>query len=119
MSVLLRGEMIFIAVFFVIGVLKAVNRNKVRLQYSLIWLIVSVGVIVLAFFPEIIIGLSEIMNVQTPTNLLYLFSIIALLIVAFYLTIIVSRQSDKIQKMIQIISIEKFYEDSEKEKTNE
>ncbi len=118
MSVLLRCEMIFIAVFFVIGIFKAVNRNKVRLQYSLIWLVVSMGVIALGFFPEIIIWLSDIMNIQTPTNLLYLFSIIALLVITFYLTVIVSRQSDKIQKMIQMISIEQYYE-NEKEKTDE
>lgn len=117
MSIVLRVEMIIIAVLFVLGVFYAVNKNKIRLQYSLIWLLISLAVIVLAFFPEIIISLANIMKVQTPTNLLYLFSIIVLLVISFYLTVIVSRQSDKIQRMIQINSIENYLEkEAEKEK---
>lgn len=108
MSSFLRGEMIIIGVLFVIGILRAVNRNKIRLQYSLIWLTVSIVVIVLAFFPDIIIELAKIMNIQASTNLLYLLSIIVLLIISFYLTIIVSQQSDKIQRIIQLGSIEQY-----------
>ena len=45
---LLRIEMLVIAILFVIMVFTTVNRQRLRMSDSLIWLLVSVGLIVLA-----------------------------------------------------------------------
>lgn len=118
MSMMLRVEMIIIALIFVAGVVRAVNRKKIRLQYSLIWLIISIGVMVLAFFPGIIIDAAKFMKIETPTNLLYLLAILCLLAICFYLTTIVSQQSDKIQRFIQITSVERYLKEEERENHN-
>lgn len=110
MPLLLRIEMIIIAVIFMIIVIKSVNKRKLWLQYSIIWIIIAIGLIIFALFPEVVTWFSHIVKIQTPSNFIYLIAIIALSVITFSLTIIVSKQSEKIKTMVQIISIEKYME---------
>lgn len=117
-SLLLRMEMIAIAILFVVYIIHAVNKKKLRLQYSLIWIMISIGVIFIAFFPDILINFSELMRIETPTNLLYLIAILMNLVVSFHLTTVVSRQADKIQRIIQIASIETYLSEKKMDSDN-
>lgn len=108
MSVLLRIEMIILAFVFVVIVFRAVNKRKVWLQYSLAWILLSGGLLVIAFFPGLLDLLSDFMQIEVTSNLLYLIAIFILVIISFYLTTIVSKQSEQIKTMIQIYSVEKY-----------
>lgn len=115
MPLLLRIEMIVLAVVFLLIVIKAVNRKKLWLQYSLVWIIISVLMLVVAIFPGIATWMASIMQIETTSNLIYLLAIFALLILTFSLTIIVSKQSQRIKNIVQMVSIEKFLSETEKE----
>ena len=81
---LLRIEMLVIAILFVIMVFTTVNRQRLRMSDSLIWLLVSVGLIVLALIPGLARWLSDLAGIETPANLLYLLGMFFLLAVAFH-----------------------------------
>lgn len=108
MSVLLRIEMIILAFVFVVIVFRAVNKRKLWLQYSLVWILLSGGLLVIAFFPGLLDSLSDFMQIEVTSNLLYLIAIFILVIISFYLTTIVSKQSEQIKTMIQVYSVEKY-----------
>ena len=108
LSPLLRGEMIVVAVLIVSVIIRNVNRKKLRIQYSLIWLLIAAGLLAVAFFPGIVVWLCGVTGIETPANLLYLFGILALLLIVFYQTILISRQADRITRLTQILSIEKY-----------
>ena len=111
MSVVLRIEMIILALIFVTIVFRAVNRRKLWLQYSLVWILLSCGLVVIAFFPGVLDYLADFMQIEVTSNLVYLIAVFILVIIAFYLTTIVSKQSDQIKTLIQIYSIEKYMEE--------
>lgn len=115
MPLLLRIEMIVLAVAFLLIVIKAVNRKKLWLQYSLVWIVISVLMLIVAIFPRIATWLASIMKIETTSNLIYLLAIFALLILTFSLTVIVSKQSQRIKNIVQMVSIEKFLSEIEKE----
>ncbi|MDM8235023.1 DUF2304 domain-containing protein [[Ruminococcus] torques] len=121
MSLVLRVEMLVVAIVFVVLVIKVINRKKLRLQYSLVWLLISAGIVLFALLPDIVIGLSEVMGVEVPSNFLYMIALIVLLIITFYLTMIVSKQSEEIKRLIQMTSIEKYLSEERKnsEKTEQ
>lgn len=108
MSILLRIEMIILAFIFVGIVFRAVNKRKLWLQYSLVWILLSSGLLVIAFFPKVLDVLADFMQIEVTSNLLYLIAIFVLVIILFYLTIIVSKQSNQIKSMIQMYSVEKY-----------
>lgn len=110
MPFLLRIEMIVLAVIFLLIVIKAVNRKKLWLQYSLVWIVISALMLIVAIFPGIATWIASTMKIETTSNLIYLLAIFALLILTFSLTVIVSKQSQRIKSIVQMVSIEKYLE---------
>lgn len=107
-SALLRLEMIGIAVLALLIIVHNVNRKKLRIQYSFIWLFITASMLLAALFPGIVSWLCNAMGIETPVNLVYLLGILILLLITFFQTILISRQADQIKRLTQIISIEKF-----------
>lgn len=108
MSNILRIELILFSVIFLVFVFRTVNRKRLWLQHSLVWIIISCSLILISIFPGIVIWICEIVKVETPSNLVYLLGIIALLIVSFLHSIVISSQASKIKTLVQMVSIEKY-----------
>lgn len=113
MSALLRIEMIGIAVLMLLIIVHNVNRKRLRIQYSFIWLLIAASMLLAAFFPGVVSWLCRVMSIETPVNLVYLLGILILLLITFFQTILISRQADRIKRLTQIVSIEKFLAEEE------
>ena len=113
MSALLRIEMIGIAVLMLLIIVRNVNRKRLRIQYSFIWLLIAASMLLAAFFPGVVSWLCRVMSIETPVNLVYLLGILILLLITFFQTILISRQADRIKRLTQIVSIEKFLAEEE------
>ena len=98
-------------------------RGRSRLQTALTAVAVILFIILLlavAFFPGIVVWLCGITGIETPSNLIYLFGILILLLISFYQTALLSKQADRITRLTQVLSIEKFYrEQKEADRTDE
>lgn len=116
MSNILRIELILFSIIFLIFVIKAVNKKKLWLQHSLVWIIISFSLILISLFPGTVIWLSDVVKIETPSNLVYLLGIIALLIISFLHSIVISNQANKIKILVQMISIENYIHPKPKEK---
>ena len=120
MSPFLRAEMIVLALINVTIIVRSVNRKKLRIQYSFAWLVIAAALLAVAFFPGIVVWLCGITGIETPSNLIYLFGILILLLISFYQTALLSKQADRITRLTQVLSIEKFYrEQKEADRTDE
>ena len=105
--------MIVLALLIVTIIVRSVNRKKLRIQYSFAWLVIAAALLAVAFFPGIT-------GIETPSNLIYLFGILILLLISFYQTALLSKQADRITRLTQVLSIEKFYrEQKEADRTDE
>lgn len=107
MTLYLRIFLLLMAIFVLVVIVRTINKKKLRIQYSFPWILIAVGMLVLAIFPRIAVFLCEITGIQTPSNLIYLIGIIVLLFICFYQTILISRQANRIIRMTQILSIVK------------
>lgn len=56
MSLALRILLMIFSVGFVYFVLKRIHKDQLRIQDSIFWILLSVLVLILAFFPQIAIG---------------------------------------------------------------
>ena len=108
--------LIVLAVAAIVIVIHAVNRRVLQLKYSLIWLLISLCLVVTALFPKIAFGVTALVGIETPSNMIFFLAIIALLGICFSLTVIVSRQEARIKRLVQLLSIEhNEYQGSEEE----
>ena len=108
MSVHLRVEMLLLALLVVGIMVRAVNSHKLRVRYSLIWAFVAAALLLVALFPGIVYRLCVLFGVETPSNLVYLCGIVLLLLIAFYQTLLISDLSGRVNRLTQIVSLEKF-----------
>ena len=96
--------------------MRSVNRKKLRIQYSFAWLIIAAALMVIALFPGVVVWLCGITGIETPSNLIYLFGILILLLISFYQTVLLSKQADRITRLTQVLSIERFYREQQEQK---
>lgn len=112
----LKIVMIVLALLVMIIIFRSVNKKNMRMQYSFVWILISIALLLLAFFPGIADWLCSLTGIQTPSNLIYLLGILALLMLNFSQTSIVSKQADQIRKLTQVISLQQYNEENAKER---
>lgn len=108
MSTLLRIELIVFAVLALAIVGYTVNRKVIQMKYALIWVIIALGIIITACFPQLAFTITSLVGIETPSNLIFFLAIVSLLGICFSLTIIVSRQGNQIRQLIQQLSIDHY-----------
>ncbi len=108
MSLLLRVELILLAALVAGIMVRSVNRNRLRVQYSLPWVFVAAGLLIVALFPGVAFWLCRVTGVETPSNLVYLCGIVILLLITFYQTVLISELSGRVTRLTQCISLELY-----------
>jgi hypothetical protein len=105
----IKLQMILI-IFSLIGVIYIVNmikKYRLELKYSLLWLFLICLLFILAMFPNLFNYISVIIQIEKPSNALFLFGIISILLINFSLTVALSRTSNKIKELTQELGIVK------------
>lgn len=116
MPVLLRVELIILSLVFLFLVLKTIRDKKLLVQYALVWIILAAVMLLFAVIPGFAEFLTTLVGIETTSNFIYLAAIVALLILCFSLTVIVSKQTVKIKSIIQSVSIEDALQKEQEEK---
>ena len=99
-----------------IYVLYNVVKDKMNIHYAMIWIIWSIGIVIISIFPEIIYFISNMIGIQTPVNTVFLVMIFLLYILSFYVNMKLSRHnSDIINLSYEIAVLKKRLEELEKE----
>ena len=81
------------------------RTRRLREKYAGIWIVVSLGVVVLAIFPSWAFWLARLAHVYTPVNLLFAGSIAVLLLVCIHLSTELSSQEEKSRTLAEEIAL--------------
>lgn len=101
---------IIIAIFIIVALLVIINmirKKSLELRYALAWLLVGSSVLILDLFPPLIRGISDIMGIENPVNMLFFLGFCFSLGIIFVLTIAVSRMSIRIKELAQELALYK------------
>ena len=93
------------SVLFLLLVLDAVRRQRLREAYALIWLMISVGMIVLSLWTDILKLISELIGIQYPPATLFLLLTVGILLLLFQYSIVISLHNEKIIRLAQEIAL--------------
>ena len=119
MSIYLRICLVVISMLSMLNIMKRVRRYKLQIEYSIFWIVFSVLLIIIAIFPKIMFWMSELLEIQSPANMVFLLVIFILFIKTFNLTLEISRLQYKMQELVQKIALDennRRNEESDKEK---
>lgn len=72
--------------------------RRLREKYAVMWLMIGVVVLALGLFPQLLLGLTTLLGVQVPANLLFALAIVLLLGVSLHLSWELSQAEDEIRR---------------------
>lgn len=108
LSLAIRIALILTATIFILMVIHNVNRRRLLLKYSLSWLLIAPAMILVALFPEIASFLAKLLQVEAPSNLIYMVGFFLLLFFSLLITVRLSKQSSDLREVIQQQAIDRF-----------
>ncbi|WP_248241223.1 DUF2304 domain-containing protein [Microbacterium kunmingense] len=79
--------------------------RKLREKYAAMWLVIGLAVLVLGIFPELLLGLTRLLGVQVPANLLFALAIVLLLGVTLHLSWELSQAEEEIRRVAEEAAI--------------
>jgi hypothetical protein len=77
---------VVVAFAALILVFELLRRRRLREKYAVIWVVISVGILVVAIFPGLLGGIATMLGIQTPSNLLFFTSLLVLFAVSLQLS---------------------------------
>lgn len=105
MSVSLRVILFVVSFLVAVYVLRRIRKAKLKIEYSLFWIVFAFLLLVLSIFPQIAVFFAGLCGIQSPVNFIFLFMIFILLLHNFYLTFTVSHLENMIQNLTQEIAV--------------
>ena len=67
-------------------VIELLRRRRLREKYAVIWVVIALGAALLAVFPGVLTAGAALVGIQTPSNLLFLISLLTLFAVSLQLS---------------------------------
>lgn len=114
MSLVLRIVLIVVAVLSCVFVLRKIRKSQMRIEDTLFWLVISLGILVLGIFPQIAYWLSDVIGIMSPVNFVFLLFLFFLLFKVFILTLQVSQLQEKIKTLAQNVAISENVKEKER-----
>ena len=82
-------------------VFELLRRRRLREKYAAIWVVIALGTVVVAAFPQLLSGLADLVGIQTPSNLLFFGSLIVLFAVSLQLSREVGLLEDQTRRLAE------------------
>ncbi|WP_336640634.1 DUF2304 domain-containing protein [Microbacterium sp. USHLN272] len=96
---------IALAVLILVIVVWMLLTRKLREKYAVLWLVIAVSVLIVGLFPGLLGGLTALLGVQVPSNLLFATAILLLLGVALHLSWELSQVEEETRRLAEEAAI--------------
>lgn len=90
------GSLLVLAAIF-----ELLRRRQLSEKYTVLWLGVGIAILVLTVFPGTVTGLSRLIGVAVPSNLVFFVSIVFLVGVALHLSWELSNLEDETRRLAE------------------
>ena len=105
MSINLKLSVLIFVLILLLTVIVLLRKGKFSTKYAIIWIFACFILLLLVIFPGILSFLAGILGFEMHSNMIFSIFIGILLFLALSLTIIVSNQKEKINMLIQEVSL--------------
>lgn len=94
-----------LALLILVIVVWMLLTRKLREKYAVLWLIIALSVLIIGLFPGLLAGLTALLGVQLPSNLLFATAILLLLGVALHLSWELSQVEEETRRLAEETAI--------------
>lgn len=108
MSNILRGILIVGSILFFIYLLVNLRKTKISVDMSVIWILLSCAILLMAIFPQPFITFIKALGIESAINGILTFFILALLLLVFYLFKKIALLEFKMIEIVQKTGIDDY-----------
>ncbi len=105
MSLNLRISILIFVILLIIIIFLILRKGKLSIKYAILWLMACFLMLLLILFPGILNFISTKMGFEVQSNFVFSIFIVMLLLINLSITIIVSKQKEKINLLIREVSM--------------
>ncbi len=103
MTIAITG--VILAVVMLVVVFAMLLTRRLREKYAALWIVIALAMLVLGLFPQLLLGLTSLVGVVLPANLLFAMAILLLLGVSLHLSWEQSQAEDEIRRAAEELAI--------------
>lgn len=81
------------------------RRGVLQEKYAALWLLVSGTALILALIPDALRVISQVLGIETPSNLLFFVTVVLLVLVSVQLSYELSRHEMRIRRLAEEIAL--------------
>lgn len=107
MSAILRVFIIIGAFCLLIYILKKIRQSKLKIEYTIFWILFSLVLVLMGIFPKVFYFISRIIGFQAPINMIFLVIIFVLIVKLFLTSMQISKLENKVDSLTQQIAIDR------------
>jgi hypothetical protein len=86
-------------------ILELVRRRRLKEEYSWLWILTSMTMIVLVSWYGLIENISRLIGAVLPTTTLFIFALLFLLLISVHFSTVISRLSQQVRRLTQELAI--------------
>lgn len=102
----LQTALIVICVCAFIYLFYKMKKKKVDVKYSLPWLFLDAVMLIMAIFPRILVGLRNLLGIQTVSNAVFFAALLFLLAIVYVMSRTISRPNNEIRELAQRVALD-------------
>ena len=103
------------SILLLLVILELIRRKYLRERYSLIWIVTGTLFLLLSIRVDLLYGISNFLGFSIPSNALFFFGILFLILIILGLSVITSRLAEKNKILTQeVVLLKKRVADLEK-----
>lgn len=93
------------SVGFIVIVLDLVRRQRLKEQYSLLWLLIGIGFLSVSSNTNVLEWLAGLLDIKYPPAVLFLLGLIFSFALILHLTVVISTLTDRVLRLTQEITV--------------
>jgi hypothetical protein len=105
MSIILRIALIVVSFLVVVFVLRKIRKTQLHIDDAIYWIVSAGLLLIISIFPQIAIFASELLEIESPANFVFLFMIFMIVIKLFNLAIDLSIQKQRLNRLVQKLAL--------------
>ena len=105
MPLRLKLFVILLGVGIFLGIIELVRRRRLREEYSFIWLIAGLMLVVLALDNDILVFVSQIVEIAAPINTLFFMALMFVMLLLLYFSLRISSLTTQVKNLAQQLAL--------------
>lgn len=105
MSDILRIVLILVSIIVFLFVFKKIRKAQLNIDDSIYWILFAVLLLIMSIFPGIPIWMSQMLEIESPANFVFLCMTFLVIIKLFHVSIDLSVQKHRLNHLVQKLAL--------------